>query len=120
MRKNLNMEENARPWTGHRTPQGVPKNCRPFDLIDVVYQSWKQRHPDASEEEMERPDLFADTSQAVQRLPGAERHPMGAHQANGDFSYEANRVLSAKDLWLQLVSQLVRLRLAACFVHCIL
>ena len=97
VREALNMPLDARPWTSRTKPQGVPANARPYDVLDTIYQRWLNSHPEASELLRLGPDLFADWSQAVQRCPGAECHPLGAHQANGDYSYEANRCLTAEE-----------------------
>ena len=107
-RRAFGMSADSRPWTGTRRPIGIPLLARAFDVVDTAYGAWLARHPDASEQERNAPDLFIDWTQATQRIPSAEGHPLGAHQSNGDFSFEANRCLVSQD-------RKSRLRASCCF-----
>ena len=88
----------AYEWCQHEKVTNVGLAARSLDCINTCYLHWcKKRGLTPGAPGTEAPDMFIDFSQCVSRLPYSIGRPMGAHQTNGDYSYEGQRALNYKD-----------------------
>ena len=99
--RELNITENSPKWTDTHHITGVPLRNRHIYLIDAMYKSYLQGLTKdgvvVTDAMREKPDLFCDYRQCIARNPKQLGHPCGAHQSNGDYSYEGQRVLRFQD-----------------------
>ena len=100
VRAAISMPMSDKPWTAGHNLTGVPLVNRNIYLIDTMYQVYVnecETEGVLTEEMKERPDLFCDYTQCISRYPKQRRHHCGAHQHNGDYSYEGQRALTFRD-----------------------